>query len=130
MRVVRRRQRTFVALTLTVVNSLLLLVWTEVQWRWLMILGLPYYSGSGGHGLGSYYNMPGLQWNVPEFSLWITVVASSLLMLAAWQFTKGAQGRKRMLFLVGVCAAIAMSFSVAAVRWERTHLEFVTALHA
>jgi hypothetical protein len=120
-------QRAFTALTLTVSNSMLLLLLAELNYRFLMVYGVPVVSFSGypdGAGLTSYYSIPGLAWNVPEFFLALTAVAIAILLPAAWQFTKGVRGRSRMLGLLAICSGLSLGFSWCAVRWERVHLEY------
>jgi len=120
-------QRAFTALTLSVLNSMLLLLLAEMNYRFLMVYGLPVVTFSGlpkGAGLTSYYRIPGLVWNVPELFLALTVVAISILLPAAWQFTRGVRGRRRMLALLAICSAVSLGFSWRAVRWERVHLEY------
>ena len=97
-----------------------------MQYRWIMIFGFPLISDGGlqdpGRALGYYHCMPGTPWNVPEFFFAIIVLANILLWPAAWQFTKGARGRFRMLLLVGICAVLSIGFAFTVVRWEETHL--------
>ncbi|MFT4546079.1 MAG: cation transport ATPase [Verrucomicrobiales bacterium] len=113
-------QRTFTALTLTIMNCACLLVWSELLFRYLMIWEM---SLLPSWELAPYRNIPGLTWNLLEVGLAITVLAVLILVPAAWQFTKGSRGRVRMLLLVAFSVVISLGFSIACVRSESVNFD-------
>ena len=85
--------------------------------------GFPVISYTPSVSLSYYLNVPGLDWNVPELFLILTVLGLATLIPAAWEFTRGAKGQLRMLLLMSIFAAIGLCFSAFVVSCENMHYE-------